>query len=234
MSNLLYLVRHAENLANLTKEFSYKKVDLSLTSKGRLQAGQTAVALAGIDFNAIYSSPLRRAVETAEIIAASRGIPITVVENFREINVGRLEDTPPTSETWGLHNRIIGQWLSGNKKVGFPGGENYFSLWKRFQTGLKSILDGRENEKILLVGHGGMFTITMREFCPQMEPSFLSNVENHNCSISVIETAEVNGMIQGSLIKWADCSHLSGEAAVLVSGLLEGSMTEIVSARIRS
>ena len=41
----LYLIRHGENLANLTKEFSYLKVDYPLTPKGKLQAAQTALLL---------------------------------------------------------------------------------------------------------------------------------------------------------------------------------------------
>ena len=57
----LYLIRHGENLANLTKEFSYRKVDYSLTPKGKLQAEQTARTLQDRGIAAVYSSPLRRA-----------------------------------------------------------------------------------------------------------------------------------------------------------------------------
>src|SRR4051812_45611032 len=96
----LYLVRHGENLANLTKEFSYKLVVHSLTDKGVLQAGQTALYFMGKQIDAIYSSPLKRAAETAQIIAAELGLPITTMENFREVNVGDLERYPPTEENW--------------------------------------------------------------------------------------------------------------------------------------
>lgn len=91
----LYLVRHGENVANLTKEFSHRAVDYSLTDKGRAQAAQTADFFRGHAIDAVYSSPLRRARETAEAIAAVVGKPVTVVEDFREINVGVLEGQAP-------------------------------------------------------------------------------------------------------------------------------------------
>ena len=68
MLNRLYLVRHGENMANLTKEFSYRHVDYSLTPKGVLQAQQTAAYFTDKHIHEIYTSPLKRAVETADII----------------------------------------------------------------------------------------------------------------------------------------------------------------------
>ena len=59
--NTIYLVRHGENRANLTKEFSYKVVDYSLTPKGALQAQQTAQFFQDKQIHEVYTSPLKRA-----------------------------------------------------------------------------------------------------------------------------------------------------------------------------
>src|SRR5689334_15064805 len=91
MMNSLYLVRHGENWANITREFSHKKVDYSLTPKGILQAQQTAELFKSKQIDEIYASPLKRARETAEIIAQALGLDVVVVEHFREVNVGALE-----------------------------------------------------------------------------------------------------------------------------------------------
>ena len=112
--NRVYLVRHGENRANLTKEFSYLKVDYPLTPKGRLQSVQTAQVFAQKPIDAIYSSPLKRAFETAEIIAARLGLGVVPMENFREVNVGHLEGSSPTAEVWAQHNRVIKDWYNGN------------------------------------------------------------------------------------------------------------------------
>ncbi|MGH2510245.1 MAG: histidine phosphatase family protein, partial [Ktedonobacteraceae bacterium] len=93
-TNTIHLVRHGENPANITHEFSYKLIDYPLTPKGVLQATQTAEFLKGTPIDAIYSSPLKRAHETAHIIAAPHQLPVTVIEGFREVNVGELELRP--------------------------------------------------------------------------------------------------------------------------------------------
>ncbi|MCB0198167.1 MAG: histidine phosphatase family protein, partial [Anaerolineae bacterium] len=64
-----YLVRHGENPANITKEFSYRDVDYSLTPKGVLQAQQTAAHFRNVPVDAVVASPLKRTRETAAIIA---------------------------------------------------------------------------------------------------------------------------------------------------------------------
>jgi broad specificity phosphatase PhoE len=78
--NLFYrkleLIRHGENKANITREFSCKTVDYPLTEKGKIQAKQTAEALANLKMDKIVSSPLLRAKQTAEAIYWSyRDIP---------------------------------------------------------------------------------------------------------------------------------------------------------------
>ncbi|MCB0162068.1 MAG: histidine phosphatase family protein, partial [Caldilineaceae bacterium] len=81
-----YLVRHGENPANLTKEFSYRDVDYSLTPKGVLQAQQTAAYFRNVPVDAVVASPLKRTRETAAIIADALGLPVEVMEDFREVN----------------------------------------------------------------------------------------------------------------------------------------------------
>ncbi|NPV77853.1 MAG: histidine phosphatase family protein [Anaerolineae bacterium] len=227
MSNLLYLVRHGENVANLTKEFSFRKVDYSLTARGRLQAEQTGDLFAGKKVDAIYSSPLKRALETAEIISGKIGVPFYVDEAFREINIGALEDMPPTAATWDIHNRIIAEWFRGNHSARFPEGDDYHSLWRRFQNGLERALDGRENQHVMIVGHSGMFTMVMGDFCSLEAVEDIHSVENKNCSITTVEVERANHAYIGRLIRWADADHLHGEAAIQTPIFLEGSVADL-------
>jgi broad specificity phosphatase PhoE len=217
--NRIYLVRHGENRANLTKEFSFRLVDYPLTEKGRLQAAQTASFFRDKQIHAVYSSPLKRASETAQDIAAALNLPVTILEQFREVNVGLLEQQPPTTEAWEEHNQVIGAWFTGDPERRFPGGENYYELLARMQAGLAQVLDGLQDHNLVIVGHGGIFTFTLPHFCPQVTPEDLRYVENHNCSITEILMHNENGRLQGELIRYAYHQHLSGEAAELVSGL---------------
>lgn len=220
-TNTLYLIRHGENFANITKEFSYKLVDYSLTPKGVLQAEQTAEFFKSTAIDAIYTSPLKRARETAEIIARPHGLPVTTLEEFREVNVGNLELMPPTEESWRLHDQVVGQWMMGNPTVSFPGGENFLGLVERARRGLLEVTRGRSRLRAIVVAHGGILTAIVRNFCPDADDS-LTQTGMHNCAITEIElTTGEDESIHGVLRGWARVTHLSGEAAKLISGVLE-------------
>lgn len=214
-TNTLYLVRHGENPANITHEFSYKLVDYSLTPKGVLQAEQTAAFFKDREINAIYSSPLKRAHETAQIIADPHCLPVTVVEGFREVNVGVLELMPPDKETWQLHDQIIADWFAGKLERTFPKGENFLELAERMRNGLLEATQGREHQHIVIAAHGGCITALVRSICAGASRE-LSYINMYNCAITTIELATSGDQLRGSLRSWANIAHLSGVAAPLV------------------
>jgi broad specificity phosphatase PhoE len=216
--NRIYYVRHGENRANLTKEFSCRKVDYSLTTKGRLQAEQTAELLAEREIHAVFSSPLRRAQETAAIIAARLGLPYTVIEELREINVGDLENGPVNAETWGLHDAILLDWLNGFPETTFPGGEDYHSLWARTRHALAQVVSGRSDQNLVVVGHGGQLTLTLSDLCGWIDRETFLAKPSQNCSITTLKLELRNGRPHGELVDWASHDHLHGEAATLVPG----------------
>lgn len=218
--NHVILVRHGENLANLTLQFSHRLVDFSLTPKGVLQAQQTAAFLRDRGIQEIYSSPLKRAYETASIIARPLHLPVTVIENFREVNVGDLEAQPPTPENWKLHNSIIEAWFDGHPETRFPGGEDLYALVARALAGFEQILAGKTGRTILISAHGGIITFALR--------ALVSGIERTpkpmpNCSITELEASVMDGKLNLRLLSFASAGHLSGEAAQLVSGLPEES-----------
>src|SRR5450432_219011 len=216
--NTIYLVRHAENVANLTKEFSHKLVDYSLTAKGILQAQQTASYFRDKHIDEIYSSPLKRARETADIIAQEDHLSVSIVEQFREVNVGSLEGRPPNAENWALHERILQDWKIGNHDTTFPDGENYTMLLARMRSGIRQISAHKNNRNIVVVAHGGIITGTIANICSDVDIEQLIHIENHNCSITEIECAVDGEQIKATLTRWAYYGHLHGEAAEFVSG----------------
>lgn len=216
---MLYLVRHGENTANLTKEFSYKLIDYPLTAKGVLQAQQTATYFAVISIDAIYASPLLRAVQTAEIIAQQVHVPVTVREALRELNVGALERQPVSAANWELFMQILAQWHAGNGAVAFPEGEDHALVLARFLGCIQEIVAAHPDGTVILVGHGGIFAATISALCPQMDSRALADLYSHNCSISEVVVTAHAGKLDGTLIAWGQCDHLSGAASDLVSAL---------------
>jgi 2,3-bisphosphoglycerate-dependent phosphoglycerate mutase len=215
----LYLVRHGENLANITKEFSYRAVDYPLTPKGVLQAEQTAEYFADKGVDTIYTSPLLRASQTAEIFARRLAVPVHLRETLREINVGSLEGAS-TPENWALYHRISAAWYAGQAEVAFPDGEDLRMVAARFLGCAGEIVAAHPGGSIVVVGHGGVYTACIALLCPEVDLPALLTQPNHNCSITDVEaTLTEDGRVQGILREWAACGHLHGVAAEVVSAL---------------
>jgi probable phosphoglycerate mutase len=217
----LYLVRHGENPANLTRTLSSLHVEWSLTEKGVEQARQTAEWFTGRGIQAVYSSPLKRAAETAAIIGARLGLPVTITEAFREIQAGLLELEPTSAEVWEQHDAILRAWRAGDHDRRFPGetGDDYHRLWGRMRAGLLDILVRHPGANVIIVGHGGQFSLTFGSLCPDEDPLLTRRIQSHNCSISELLVQPVDGEPVGRLIAWGRVDHLHGRAADLVSGL---------------
>ena len=218
--NRLYWVRHGENKANLTKQFSHRLVDLPLTPKGRLQAQQTAEWFLDKHVTSLYCSPLKRAAETDAIIGQRIDLSPQPVEAFRELNVGDLEKYPPSAAAWATYMQVVEAWRRGATEVAFPGGEDYNTLLERFRSGFCQVMDQARGD-LLVVGHGGSFTLVLPDLCPQVDPLWLDGQQSANCSITELAVELVDGQVRGELVSWAKYDHLHGEAAEIVSGLLD-------------
>jgi len=217
--NLLYYIRHGEGVDNVARRFSYKNPDNPLTERGRLQALQTAQHLAARSFDGIYCSPMKRALETAQIIASPLKADPIVMEEFREVNVGDLEGMPFNDENWSIYHHLVNEWSSGNTRASFPGGEDYETLWKRMHRGLLQILTDRKGQVLLLVGHAGIFSATLKDLCPGTDLNWLKSAEYYNCAITKLEIESRNGDLQGRLIDWANYDHLDEQALSRVPGI---------------
>jgi broad specificity phosphatase PhoE len=146
--------RHGQNVANLTRTLSHRVVDLDLTATGERQARQLASALAALPGPAvgqIVCSPLRRARQTAEIVAAALQVPIRAeLDDLREVNVGRL-DGRSDAGAWRAYDAVLAAWRRGDYAARFPGGEDCRELSARLGRALEVALAG---PPALIVAHG--------------------------------------------------------------------------------
>ena len=213
VQHTLYVVRHGENPANLNREFSYKLIDYSLTPRGVRQAEDTATFFSNKGIHAIYSSPLKRALETAESIARPLGLPVTIIEEFRENNVGDLESQPVTDENWALHDRIIADWYAGRHDVSFPGGESFLGLIARIRAGLTQVLtevgDAQEAQRIVIVAHGGILSGMARGIAHEPDLALVAARRCENCSVTEFAAQLAPDGLTLHMRDWAACEHLT-------------------------
>lgn len=166
----LYFVRHGESEANTRHIISNRESTFHLTAKGRQQAEALAGKLRGIPFSAMFSSPVLRARETTEILSAALGIPYQVTEALREYDCGILEEKSD-EQSWGYHNQYYEDWVLRGQYTNKPeDGECFLDIQNRFVPFIDSLTQGNEDKNILLVGHGGLFTL--------MLPLVLTNIDH--------------------------------------------------------
>jgi 2,3-bisphosphoglycerate-dependent phosphoglycerate mutase len=137
----ILLARHGETDWNLERRFQ-GWADPPLNETGRAQARALAEQLRDTPFDAVYSSDLKRAHETAEILAVSHGVPVVADQGLREIDVGPLQGL-----TWTeVHER----W--GDDR---PHGETREQHHARVRGAVERIARDHAGQRILIVTHGG-------------------------------------------------------------------------------
>jgi broad specificity phosphatase PhoE len=138
----ILLARHGETEWNRIGRYQ-GWADPPLNETGREQARMLAEQLRSTPFAAVYSSDLRRARETAEIVAAPHGVPVVVEPGLREVNVGAWS---------GLTRAEVERRFPAGER---PGGETREQHAARVLGAAERIARAHPAERILLVSHGG-------------------------------------------------------------------------------
>jgi len=196
----VWYIRHGENPANLTGELSCRNVDYPLTERGVAQATALARSLTSESPPAaIYASPLRRATQTAGIIAASAGIPVVTVEGLRELEVGALEGRRD-EHAWATYVEVCYAWLAGDHDRAYPGGENYHQLTARLATAFRRALDHPPGSRVLMVAHDGIMRAGLTAICPREQPPATGLPK---CGIARMSVRAAGPLgVEGTLLDW--------------------------------
>jgi len=113
-----------------------------LAPRGRALAAELGRRRRGDGIEAVFTSDLARAVETAEIAFGSSDLPVTLDWRLREVNYGELNGAPAAAVTRARPGRI---------DMPFPGGESYRDAVARVASFLDDL--GRDRDRVLLIGH---------------------------------------------------------------------------------
>ena len=147
----IILVRHGETNWNALHRFQGIS-DVPLNETGRMQAGFAKKGLADIKLAAIYSSPLQRAMETAEIIRGEREIPIYATDGLREMGVGEWEGLL-VSEIDEKYPGWYDIWRTCPTKIQLKGGEPFTETQRRAWKTFQEIVRKHQGKTTLIVSH---------------------------------------------------------------------------------
>lgn len=159
------LIRHGQSTANASGIWQ-GQLDFPLSGEGQEQAWLTGRALAGERIDGLYTSPLSRASETAQIIARETGFPgeVLPVEGLKERSGGFLEGTTREERDAG-ESELMEKWLSLPEELGWTlvGAETDEEVLARFEDALSEIRARHAaGDRILIVSHGGAMRAFLR------------------------------------------------------------------------
>lgn len=161
MTTLIY-VRHGEAEGNVKRNF-HGFYNSALTPNGREQIRRAAERLREIPMDAIYSSDLTRAFETAQAIAEGRELSVQIDERFREINGGEWEDVP-----WDdlpiKFSESYRDWLYEPYKLQMPGGESMAEFSARLIRATVEIAEKHPSQTVCIATHGTAIRVLLCYF----------------------------------------------------------------------
>lgn len=152
---VLFLIRHAESEGNL-KRICLGHTDLGLTERGREQARKTAEALKNIEIDAVYSSDLLRAAQTAEPHAELRKLAVKKISDLRELYFGEWENryVDYLTERWAEMFTV--GWRKHFGTFTAPGGESVVHCAERAEKALLDIAKAHIGGAVIVVSHAAL------------------------------------------------------------------------------
>jgi probable phosphoglycerate mutase len=170
----LYFVRHGESEANVLRVISNRGWLHPLTEKGRQQARDLAGKLQTAGIARIYTSPLQRAVQTAEILSQTLGVEVEITGALREFDCG-IAESRADAQAWQLWQTAWDSWMLHQQwDYRVEGGESFNDLRSRFLPLVNGLLrDYTERpESYVLIGHGGLYYTMLPQVLVNLPPHF--------------------------------------------------------------
>ncbi len=205
----IYFVRHGETLWNKEKKIQGQS-DIPLNEYGIELAHVTADAMKDISFDIVYSSPLLRAKETADILVKDKNLEVYTDSRLVEMSFGEGEgESLPEIHThpeMKLHNFIHnpGEYIPPD------GGETFEELYSRCKSFIDEVILPAESkyDSMLIVGHGALIRGFIHNITNRPTKDFWI-VTHKNCSVTIVEC--LNGKL--SLLEEAKIFYEEKEKA---------------------
>lgn len=193
-------MRHGETTAN--HEGCYQgSTDNELSSVGRAQAVSVKETLAGVTFDKVFATDLKRSQETAQIISGLAVEQMNIIPQLRERHFGVWENM--TYQKIKEHYfDLYRSWTDQPHLTTIPDAETNAEIETRVQEGLNILTgnyDHARDENYLVVGHGGINRVILMHYTGMPESSFWK-IKQDNCCINIIELSRNYQTV--SLINW--------------------------------
>lgn len=168
MRTRVLLLRHAETSA--PDCFHGAESDVGLGARGRAQAEAAARHLAALGPDVVICSGMRRALETAEPIAAACGVTIEVVEALHERRMGPLSGRPKV-EGWAAYDAARTRWIAGDLDATHDGAESFAQIRDRVVPAFLDLAERHAGKTIVVVAHGVVIRVLLTSLLEDYSPA---------------------------------------------------------------
>jgi len=201
MMTELILVRHGETEWNRGEIFR-GRADIDLNKIGKRQAELLGEYLRTLDLEAVYSSPLKRAVKTAKAIAGVHRLDIEFAPDLIDIDYGEWQGLH-LSEVKKKYSELYIKWVNSPDEVMMPGGESLEDVRKRASRVIEEVVD-RHAGTVVVVAHRVVNKVLICALLG-LDNSHFWNIRQDTCGITVFKWE--NGRFV--LTRHNDTSHLN-------------------------
>ena len=200
----IFIVRHGQTSGNSARKY-FGITDIELNEEGIIQAGLISKRLERENICRIYSSNLKRAFKTAEIIAKPHKINVESKKDLMEINFGDWEGLI-FQEIQKSYPHEFSKWQNNIMDFTIPHGESVLELKKRVEPAFNEILNSARENNVVIVTHGGPIRVILsRILSPNALETTFWKIKQDNAALNIIENIDNTQVI--SLVN--DTSHLN-------------------------
>lgn len=191
----LYIVRHGQTDSNIRSTY-LGHTDIELNNVGKSQAQKLADKLQGVKFDALYTSPLTRAVQTAEeIIKKQSGLFMTMNYGLIERDYG-VWDNLTFEEIMNRDSEKCREWLDNWVDFEIPEGESAVQVQERVSMTTDKIISQNLGNKVLIVSHLGVIRHMLSHLLG-MSVADSWKFTADNCSVSTIRIDDGKVLLTG-------------------------------------
>jgi broad specificity phosphatase PhoE len=184
MSKTLLLLRHGQTTSNVSGRYM-GRVDEELSDEGIWQASRLAERLRQWPIEEVYSSPLRRALSTAEAVALPHALSTKKDEDLTEIDIGDWQGMF-ASEIAANYPDLWKAWRIDPSGFEAPGGESLLAVRRRVTSALERIVSATEGQMVALVTHEVVVRLLVAH-CLVVSTSVYRRLEVANASLTIVQ-----------------------------------------------
>ncbi len=202
----IYIIRHCEAMGNVLRVFQGSS-NFDVSELGKVQLKFLEERFNAIPLDHIYSSPLKRAIKTAEAVKGIKNIEIEVHEGLRELHGGVVEGKP-FAEAFNSIEGLADAWDNHPQDFAPEGGEPMREAYERIWDTVKQLAAGNKGKAIALTTHGGVTRCLM---CRLLKGNIAELKNVPWCENTGVSLIEFDDDLNTNVVFFNDYSHLPEE-----------------------